>query len=341
MSSTALVPEVISNAEQYGSAVQRWTQHEAHVISPLLVTSYLAPDHQVAASVVHIDPETDAYHSRIFHQKGEKSLSKVGLDKIAAAVGLSWEPSPASGRRDDRKEPHYCEWEVTGTYKSPDGAIQRVTGSSCCDFRDGSDQIKGLTPGNIAALRRKILERCESLAKNRAIRSIGVHQKYSEQELEKPFVACRVVYVPPDDPDVRKMIAAQNLGVVDQLYGGPAALPAADAGAGVASPAPTDKGEPDPLDDLPEAEEEESISEDIPPEEVTFVGKTGKSVDGALYFCTVKGRGKEKLYITDPEVARALVGARKDRKLVEVELEQRGENLHVLEVKVLDQEVGS
>src|SRR3954453_16010110 len=73
------------------------------------------------------------------------------------------------------------------------------------------------------------LRNCEARAINAAIRECGcgIKEKYSRQELEKPFAVVRVAFLPDmTDPDIKRMVTERALGGTTALYAlPPTALP--------------------------------------------------------------------------------------------------------------------
>lgn len=231
----------ITSAATLTERIREW-QTVAHVLTPAIHVSALAPQHAVNVAVVKISAETDdrgigddTYglpkqgKGLPWLGQGERAIGKVGLLKIAAAAGISWDPD-RSGRTDDRKERYYWEYQAVGTYIGFDGRPQTLIGTFELDLRDGSPALKGFSPAQIDATRRSGLRICESKAMNAAIRTLGLKQKYTVQELQKPFVILRTSFIPDmNDPMQRQMVAERALGSSRVLYPSPRpALPDPD-----------------------------------------------------------------------------------------------------------------
>lgn len=209
----------ITQPQQLAERIREW-QQVAHVLSPAVSISALAPQHVIAPSVVVLNPDVkgpDVYQSTLFHgNRPECSLTKVALDKIAASAGASY----STRRTDPRTIP--CYWEVSArlTYMDFDGTPRVVERSYELDLRDGSELAKSMKPGELAQARRFGLALCESKACNRCARAAwGIPSKYATAELQKPFITLRVSFRPDmNDPEQRRMVAARALGGAAALY---------------------------------------------------------------------------------------------------------------------------
>ena len=183
-----------------------WALENAHLISPATSVGAMAPGFGVALSVVTVDPKADTYPVG----NGKHGLSKTVLQKIGAALGVSWDPH-ASGRLDDRRHPHYCAWRAVGTYKSFDGTELQLVAEKEMDLRAGSPQLVGKTDRQIAEMRLHLQSHCETKAQLRALRSAGIKTSYTVDELGKPFVAARLYWTgETSDPALKREFARMN-----------------------------------------------------------------------------------------------------------------------------------
>ena len=164
-------------------------------------------------------------------QGGNLAFTKSSLNKLQDLGAVSW-ISAECGRVDNGMDPHYCMYRAVGRVLNTDGRIKTIMGEKEVDLREGSDQLfkiyqkkkERMTEEQIYSLRYHILAHAETKAKLRALREHFGIRSYTRQEALKPFVL--VVLVPQLDmsnPEVAKMVAANALGIVDQVYGGPKA----------------------------------------------------------------------------------------------------------------------
>lgn len=167
----------------------------------------------------------------------ENGLAPSGhmLDKIASAAGVSWTDVD---RLDDRKHPHYVEIQVKGTYVKLDGTVDLLIATASLDLREdaghgipGPDYEDIIVSAQLAKkpytkrLRkaRKFMFRvCESLAKNRAVRdATSMKGSYTKKELEKPFIAVKLV-PDPSNKQAQELMLAKLTDSTNALYGEPA-----------------------------------------------------------------------------------------------------------------------
>lgn len=210
------------------TAALQLAQEVAHVVSPTLTVATIPEGFDVVLALVNLDirdtyaPE-DAVGDLV-------CLDRRALAVLGVAAGVNWEHSR---RTDDQKHPHYVSWEVAISYDQFDGKPCQVIGNVDVDTRepegaayiatveaaDGGDY----TPALIRA-RRFLVRTCESMAMNRAIAAMGVRQKYTREELQKPFLVARLSFTGrSSDPELRRqfqaMIAERYLGAKRALYG--------------------------------------------------------------------------------------------------------------------------
>lgn len=298
----------------------------------------------------------------------EVSLNKVALRKINAGVGINCHPL---NRRDDGKNPNYWMIEANGDVTDFDGRNRRLPpGLVEVDLRDGSAQINGWTPEkwaeNVKAaqakaanapssekwkfrpdpingfteervlqMRRFGIRLAASKAMNALVREIGIPQKFSVEDLRKPFLALRAQWQPDmTDPEVRRMVTASRLDASHLLY------PAARANAPEA-PGPEDSavthgaGDPGqviegtavvhtepPVDKAPDDAVEVDLSAPEHKPNVYTVTRSSQRGDGTsaqYFFETAEG---PTLFTADLDVARALDAARKAKRPVAAETER-------------------
>lgn len=195
---------------------------QAHLVSPMTSVGQLPPGWAVAITSVLIDVERETYPT----SGGKVGLSKVALDRISAAAGISW---VTSERVDDGSHPHYCAWKVVGYVRNFDGTSRPIVGSKQMDLRDGSETAKQLGAKELGQMRRFIMEHAETKARLRAVRSIGVATGYTKQDLQKPFVIAQLMLTgkvhgnPELETALALRIADAALAGSSALYGAPAA----------------------------------------------------------------------------------------------------------------------
>lgn len=236
----------VSNARDVGARL-REAAESAHLISPATACDLLPEGCSVAFSIVLVD-KRDTYK---IPGQSTLGLSKQALDRIAAAAGISWDPH-LSARRDDGRDPRYCAYRAVGYVREFDGRIRTLTGEVAIDLRPGSPEAAAMSQDQIKQTGRFLLRHAESKAKNRVIRSLGLRNGYTEDELNIPFIVVKAMFTgETNDPVLRRefgrLTAVAFLGGTASLYGQQAAgagqtLPAPAGGEVEALPAPSGHG---------------------------------------------------------------------------------------------------
>lgn len=213
----------ITTPEAYATQLAEWQQH-FNVLTPFSTFSHLAPGWGISGTVVPINPDPaagDVYAGLPFLKGNERAIAKKGLRKLAEGAGVSTQTYEVT-----TAERYHWKVKAIATYRGIDGAQLTREATKEWDLRDGSPQMRGWTQAQILEARKHGLRNCEARAINAAIRECGcgIDQKYSVEQLRKPFVAIRVSYQPDySDPEIRRMVAQNALGATAALYAGPAA----------------------------------------------------------------------------------------------------------------------
>lgn len=231
------VPQGLIHSPQTLTTQLAAFQANFNVLSPAISISEFAPGYGANLAVVRIDPTvdmkkygrgTDVYHSASIMGADERALGKVGLLKIAQAAGIQWDPNHCR-RMDDGRVPLYWRWQYFGWVRTHDGQLTPVSGSRELDLRDGSAEMKRMTAPQLPGARAAGNELCETKAMLRAIRTLGLKQSYTLDELKKPFLIVRFSFVPDmSDPEIKKLVTERALFGTGALYPH-AALPAPSA----------------------------------------------------------------------------------------------------------------
>lgn len=215
-----------------------------HLVSPATSCGRVPEGFTVAISTVVVDieretypavPDDDEKKSIVRHgdvDGRDRSLSKVALNRIANAAGVSWDDEKC---RLLSKELHYRHYKAVGSYKHFDNHDVTITGEKEIDLRDGSVLAGKISTKRLLQERINILSNCETKAKLRALREMGIRSSYTREELMMPFVIARLMFTgQSSDPALRRefamMIARRALGVGgahEKLYGRPADAPPA------------------------------------------------------------------------------------------------------------------
>lgn len=337
------VPAVITTPQAFTTALARW-ERDFNVLTPFTTFSSLAPGFGVTATIVKINPDAskdgprEVYDGLPFLAKGrEVAIAKKGLRKLAEGAGISTQTYEiATGER------FWWKVKAIATYRGTDGAPITREATKEWDLRDGSPQMRGWKPDQVQEGRKHGLRNCEARAINAAIRECGcgIDQKYSIEQLQKPFLVVRVSLQPDmSDPEVKRMVTREFFQASGALYGGAAA----------ALPAP--RPIPDDEDDDPPTGTGEprlvgrstastpAVDPNAPPtaEAVRIVeakvGKTGTSRNGApwtLYLITDSHGVEHKTF--DTGIFEAAEKAKATKAWVELATETKGDYTNLVEI---------
>ena len=149
---------------------------------------------------------------------GGYSLNWPSLNQMAGLCGVSW---LSFDRTDDGLTPLYWRFQGRAKLKFFDGGEHEAEGTGESDLRDGSAEVAQVQDAaQLGKMRAKGSQRAESIAKSRIIRELlGLRQKFGMAEADMPFVWPCLVFCPPADPELDRMIAIRELGLSDMLYG--------------------------------------------------------------------------------------------------------------------------
>lgn len=214
-------PAVIRTPDEFTTALQRWGDR-FHILTPFTTMSGIAASHGLVVSQVRLNPAKDGgdvYDGLPFLKPNEVAIAKIGLRKLAEGAGMSLETL----RMDPRTIPFYWEVKAIATYRGIDGAMVRREATKEWDLREGSPQLKGWTANQVSEARKHGLRNCEARAINAVIREFGIRQKYTREELAKPFVVVRCAFQPDlADPEIKKLVTQSALSATSALYPGSA-----------------------------------------------------------------------------------------------------------------------
>ncbi|HEY1692239.1 MAG TPA: hypothetical protein VGG39_08755 [Polyangiaceae bacterium] len=231
-------------------------QAVGHLVAPSTSISGGVPEGtSIAFSAVMVDIAHETYP---IPGSSAVGLGKTALDRIALALGVSW---TESRRLDDGRDPHYAEFLAVGVVRQYDGTPITIQATKVLDWRDKAPAVESLwakyrekhaawerggrqgdaprsPEAQIREVRGSLAARCETSARLRAVRSLGIRTSYGKDELRKPFIAARLIFSgDSEDPSLRRefalMRASAFLDSSRSLYGEPRA-PRLPAG----SPAP-------------------------------------------------------------------------------------------------------
>lgn len=194
-----------------------------NVLAPVTQLEWIPPDHQLSIRVcVFPVPETDEkFGNGVWYptEGGKLGLHRTALDQLAQAAGISIVTS-----RVECAERFVWLAHVRTRMKTFDGTWQFREASRPTDLRDDAPETLQFKGDKDKLNKARIFGpmSAETKALNRCIRGhLGLKGGYTRAEAARPFVFPALVWTPDrSDPEIRRMLAAQELGIVDQVYGG-------------------------------------------------------------------------------------------------------------------------
>jgi len=212
-------------SEQKSQAMAVMRNANANIVgAPTAVSQQIDPFRKATLTQVFISPNPD--DKEVYEQGKELALTKVGLEKLAIGASMKFRTIESVSTVD------YCKVVVEGLWTNANGETIGDKKTSEIYLDDIKDEIMSRPKkkawdtdekrmNEFRQFRRFKLQRCESSAKNRVIRSLlGLKNTYTAQELTKPF-AFPVVHFAPDfsDPEIKQAAIQKFMGQSETLYG--------------------------------------------------------------------------------------------------------------------------
>jgi hypothetical protein len=238
-------------------------QAGAHLITPFMIQDIPAK-HVPVLIPIPVDP--DPKKDDVYPVGNEKyALGRNPLRRIEQALGIDWDLRPGmTGRVDNGSNPDYIHYKAIGLCPMPDGTkktivgekeirvdllmeeavakyrkkavgYQRDTGPTGQDFRrtfptpdNVEEYVQEKARHEILQIKKHLLPRAATGAKCIAVKSLGVREAYTLEELKHPFLVLKIQpRLDMNDPEDAALIRAQALGMVETLYSGRLQLPSA------------------------------------------------------------------------------------------------------------------
>lgn len=241
----------VDNPDLVADALVVAERRGCNVLAPVTELQHVPAGYQVAVRVIVFptDGAWDARSNGLWYETdgGKLALHRGPLDQLASLAGMTWD---YVRRTDDGSVPLLWSFEAAATLRTLDGQRRQVIRSRTLDLRDGSPEVVDMinsagargADSRIAKARLNGAALCETKATSRVVRAaLGLRGSYSRSEAALPFVFPTLIWLPDTtDPEVRRMMAAAELGIVRQVYG-----PGATGGPVLAAPGSVIDVQPD------------------------------------------------------------------------------------------------
>lgn len=146
---------------------------------------------------------------------GKFALHKAPLMMLASVAGVR----DIRTQRVEPIVPNYWNYRAELQIRTLDAQWATREGSKEIDLTDDSPAIKGWTQQRLQNARANGAANAETKAILRALRSAFGLESTTEDKARKPYVIPVLVYEAPDDPAVRLLQAATEMGVIRQVFG--------------------------------------------------------------------------------------------------------------------------
>lgn len=167
------------------------------------------------------DRGPDFYHDKRW-DGGDVAFKREALLKMWMAAGAR---ELGTYREDDGTDPYLVRWRFTAAVQDFSGNWVPAQATKEIDLRETSAAAQAMKDkrGQLSQQRQDIVQLAESKAQNRVIRKLlGIRQKYTAEEIRKPFVLMRLVLVPDmSDPTTKLFVLANAYGATAALFGNP------------------------------------------------------------------------------------------------------------------------
>jgi len=273
---TDFVTEPITSMQELNRRLLELQKAGVHLITPFVIQEIPAK-HVPVLIPVPVDP--NPLKDDVYKLAGGKfALGRNPLRRIEQALGIDWDVRPGmTGRVDNGSNPDYIHYRAIGHCPMPDGTKKTIIGekeirvdlfreesvekyrkkavSYQQDSKDGPefrqsfptpDAVDGWVQEkarhDILQLKKHLLPRASTGAKCIAVKSLGVRESYTSDELAQPFLVLKIqARLDMNDPEDAALIRAQALGMVETLYSGRLQLPVRE------TPALEYQASPDPV----------------------------------------------------------------------------------------------
>lgn len=197
-----------------GGELAEYTPDKFNVLTPIVAQQDIPQGARLSVRIVKVDPtpkKGDVYQL----PTGQLCLTKVALDRMAAAAGIT---VLDVSRVDDRTVPHVYGFKARVSIMDPDGLRREGTGTKEVDYRDDGKDAAGKSPGDLRTARKFASELCASKALNRALRQcLAIKSSYTSAELSKPYAVAKLI-LDSNDADSKAALLANMTNAQAQLY---------------------------------------------------------------------------------------------------------------------------
>ena len=197
-----------------------------HLLSPQPQMAALLPGCALLITSFRANLQHDVFPDD--ENEGQLVPGKSLLDRVARELGVSWK---GSSRTDAGRDPYVRSYQAFGSIREFDAGQRGIQGTAGIDLTQNSPLVRRLREratrkdrGDFDVERRRefIDSTCDTQARLKACRQLGLKSTYTALELAKPFFAARLQFTAKTDDPALKQLMGQH--VVDSFKSSSAAL---------------------------------------------------------------------------------------------------------------------
>lgn len=182
-----------------------------HLVAPGTQMAALLPACALLITAFRADPKTDLFEDE--EQEGALVPGKTLLDRIARELGLSW---LGTERTDAQRDPFVRSYHAMGELRQFDATMRKVEGNAGIDLSQNSPRVQRIRAKatkrdrgelDVARHRQFIDSSCDTQARLKACRQLGIQPTYVLKDLSKLFFCAQLQFTgKTDDPELKKLM---------------------------------------------------------------------------------------------------------------------------------------
>lgn len=181
-----------------------------HLLAPGSQMAALLPGCALLVTAFRVDPRHDLFPDD--DAPGSFVPAKPLLDRAARELGVSWR---GTTRTDNGRDAYVRSYHARGALREYDGTEREVEGNAGVDLTQNSPLVIRLRERNrrgenfdVERRREFIDSICDSMARLKACRQLGLKATYTLKELERTFFCARLMFTAKtDDPALAPIMA--------------------------------------------------------------------------------------------------------------------------------------
>lgn len=187
-----------------------------HLLAPGDQVAAALPGTAVLISAVKVNPALETFKD---DDSDGRVPNQLFLNRVGNLLGISW---IGSFRTDNHRNPYIRTYNAEGVWREFDLSDRKVQGNAGVDLTEGSPLVRKLRKNardrgafDVEKGRQYIDSTCDTQARLKVVRQLGLKGVYTMRELEKTFYCARLVFTAKTDDPALKPLMAQH--VLDRM----------------------------------------------------------------------------------------------------------------------------